>query len=183
MWRTSSSSWAQSILCLARGIGERGNRQSAIGNRGSPKPDCLFPISYCSGVGLERSAPVILGLIADNAWVDAVARMGVVGVLVPVGVIVLTWVERKVVGRLQGRLGPMRVGPYGILQGVADTIKLIAKEDVRPQTADRWTFELAPFVIVVPVFMALVSLPFTADLFVKNLSLGLFYIVAVSGIS
>jgi NADH-quinone oxidoreductase subunit H len=129
------------------------------------------------------AAPVILGLIADNAWVDALARMAVVGVLVPVGVIVLTWLERKVVGRLQGRLGPMRVGPYGLLQGVADTIKLISKEDLRPQTADRWTFELAPFVIVVPVFMALVSLPFTADLFVKNLSLGLFYILAVSGIS
>ncbi len=126
---------------------------------------------------------MILGLIADNAWLDAVVRMGIVGVLVPVVVIVLTWVERKVVGRLQGRLGPMRVGPYGILQGVADTIKLLSKEDLRPQTADRWTFELAPFVIVVPVFMAVVSLPFTADLFVKNLTLGLFYIVSVSGLS
>jgi NADH-quinone oxidoreductase subunit H len=126
---------------------------------------------------------MILGLIADNAWVDAIARMGIVGGLVPVAVILLTWLERKVMGRLQGRLGPMRVGPYGLLQGVADTVKLLAKEDVRPQTADRWTFELAPFVIVVPVFMALVTLPFTADLFVKNLSLGLFYILAVSGLS
>ena len=126
---------------------------------------------------------VILGLIADNAWVDALARMAIVGVLVPLSVIFLTYLERKVIGRLQGRLGPMRVGPYGILQGVADTIKLISKEDLRPQTADRWTFELAPFVIVVPVFMAVVSLPFTADLFVKNLTLGLFYIVAVSGLS
>lgn len=127
--------------------------------------------------------PVILGLIADNAWVDAVARMGIVGLLVPVSVIILTWLERKVIGRLQMRLGPMRVGPYGLLQGIADTIKLLTKEDVRPQTADRWTFELAPFVIVVPVFMALVTLPFTADLFVKNLTLGLFYILAVSGLS
>lgn len=122
-------------------------------------------------------------MIADNAWVDALARMGIVGVLVPVTVIILTWVERKVIGRLQMRLGPMRVGPYGMLQGVADTIKLLTKEDLRPQTADRWTFELAPFVIVVPVLMALVSLPFTADLLVRNLSLGLFYIVAVSGLS
>ena len=122
-------------------------------------------------------------MIADNAWVDALARMGVVGVLVPVGVIIMTWVERKVIGRLQMLLGPMRVGPYGTLQGVADTIKLLTKEDLRPQTADRWTFELAPFVIVVPVLMALVSLPFTADLLVRNLSLGLFYIVAVSGLS
>ena len=122
-------------------------------------------------------------MIADNPWVDAVARMGIVAVLVPLGVIVLTWVERKVIGRLQMRLGPMRVGPYGSLQGFADTIKLLAKEDVRPQTADRWTFELAPFVIVVPVLMAVVSLPFTADILVRNMALGLFYIVAVSGLS
>jgi len=122
-------------------------------------------------------------LIADNAWVDALARMGIIGVAVPVAVLILTYVERKVIGRLQMRLGPMRVGPYGTLQPVADTIKLLVKEDLRPQTADRWTFELAPFVVVVPVFLALVTLPFTDDLWVRNLDLGLFYIVAVSGLS
>jgi NADH-quinone oxidoreductase subunit H len=122
-------------------------------------------------------------LIADNPWVDGVVRMGIIAAAVPLAAIVLTYVERKVLGRLQMRLGPMRVGPYGTLQSVADTIKLLTKEDLRPQTADRWTFELAPFVVVVPVFMALVTLPFTADLFVRNLGLGLFYIVAVSGVS
>lgn len=139
-----------------------------------------FPFAHCQlpAVG-AGGAPVI----ADNAWVDAVARLGIVAVLVPVSVIILTYVERKVIGRLQMRLGPMRVGPYGALQGFADTIKLLTKEDVRPHTADRWTFELAPFVIVVPVIMSVVALPFTADLFVRNLSLGLFYIVAVSGLS
>jgi NADH-quinone oxidoreductase subunit H len=54
---------------------------------------------------------------------------------------------------------------------------------VRPHTADRWTFELAPFVIVVPVFMAIVAIPFTSDLFIQNLTLGLFYFAAVSGLS
>jgi NADH-quinone oxidoreductase subunit H len=122
-------------------------------------------------------------LIADNAWVDGLARMGVIALAIPLSVIILTYVERKVGGRLQMRLGPMRVGPYGTLQGVADTVKLLTKEDVRPTTADRWTFELAPFVVVVPVFMAFVTLPFTADAFVRNLGLGLFFIVAVSGLS
>jgi NADH-quinone oxidoreductase subunit H len=109
--------------------------------------------------------------------------MGIIVLAIPLGVIVLTYLERKVIARLQMRLGPMRVGPYGALQGVADTVKLLTKEDLRPQTADRWTFELAPFVVVVPVFLAFVTLPFTADLFVRNLGLGLFFIMAVSGVS
>ncbi len=122
-------------------------------------------------------------MIADNPWLDGLVRMGLVAAAVPLVVMVLTYVERKVLGRLQMRLGPMRVGPYGTLQAVADTIKLLTKEDLRPQTADRWTFELAPFVVVVPVFLALVTLPFTAEGLVRNLELGLFYIVAVSGLS
>jgi len=121
--------------------------------------------------------------ISSNPWLDALARLAIVAVLLPVGVIWLTWLERKVIGRLQQRLGPMRVGPWGLLQGIADTIKLITKEDVRPTTADRWVFELAPFVIVVPVIMAIVSLPFTAEILVRNMTLGLFYIIAVSGLS
>jgi len=126
---------------------------------------------------------VILTFVSSNPWLEALARMAIIAVLMPLTVIILTWLERKVIGRLQMRVGPMHVGPHGVLQGFADTIKLLTKEDVRPTTADRWTFELAPFVIVVPVVMAIVAIPFTADLFVQNLSLGLFYILAVSGLS
>ncbi len=126
---------------------------------------------------------MILGMIVDNVWLDALIRLGVVALLVPLYMIIITWTERKVIGRLQMRLGPMRVGPYGTLQGFADTIKLLTKEDLRPTTADRWVFELAPFAIVVPVIMALVALPFTADILIRNLTLGLFYIVALQGVS
>ena len=126
---------------------------------------------------------MFLAFVSDNPWLEALARLAIIAALVPVTVIILTWVERKVIGRLQMRLGPMRVGPYGTLQGIADTIKLLTKEDVRPQTADRWVFELAPFVIVVPTLMAAVAIPFTADLFIENLTLGLFYFVAVTGLT
>ena len=122
-------------------------------------------------------------MIAGNAWIDALLRMLVIAVLVPVGPLILTYVERKFIGRVQARMGPMRVGPYGTLQSVADMIKLLTKEDLRPTTADRWVFELAPFVVVVPTIVALVTLPLTADIFVRNLALGLFFILAVSGVS
>ncbi|MBI1886087.1 MAG: NADH-quinone oxidoreductase subunit NuoH [Chloroflexi bacterium] len=122
-------------------------------------------------------------MIADNPWVDALLRLAVIAVLLPLTPIVLNYLERKIFGRIQMRLGPMRVGPHGTLQTIADTIKLLTKEDLRPSSADRWTFELAPYVVVVPVFLAFVTLPFTADLFVRNLSMGLFFIVAVSSMS
>jgi NADH-quinone oxidoreductase subunit H len=122
-------------------------------------------------------------VIADNPWVDAAVRTLLVVLLVILVVLILIWLERKVAGRIQMRLGPMVTGPYGLMQSVADAIKLLTKEDLRPATADRWVFELAPFVAFVPSLLTLISLPFTAHLFVRNLELGLFYIVAVSGLS
>lgn len=122
-------------------------------------------------------------MIADNAWIDALLRMAVIALAMPLSVIVLNYVERKIIGRIQMRMGPMRVGPYGSLQTIADTIKLLTKEDLRPTSADRWTFELAPYAVVVPTFVAFVTLPITDDLFVRNLPLGLFFILAVSGMS
>jgi NADH-quinone oxidoreductase subunit H len=77
----------------------------------------------------------------------------------------------------------MRTGPYGTLQSVADALKLLTKEDLRPSTADFWLFELAPYVTFVPVFMTLLALPFMEGWFVRDLQLGLFYIVAISGVT
>jgi len=122
-------------------------------------------------------------VIGGNVWFDAFVRLSAVLGLIILVVLVLTYVERKFVGRIQMRLGPMRTGPYGILQSVADTIKLVTKEDLRPATADRWVFELAPFATFVPAFAVLLALPFTDSWGVRVLDLGLFYVVAVSGLS
>jgi NADH-quinone oxidoreductase subunit H len=118
-----------------------------------------------------------------NVWLDAFLRLQVVVLVMTVTVMGLIYLERKFVGRIQMRLGPMRTGPYGTLQSVADALKLVTKEDVRPTTADFWLFELAPYVTFIPGFMTLLALPFMRDWGVRNLSLGLFYIVAVSGVT
>src|SRR5262245_7053618 len=68
--------------------------------------------------------------------------------------------ERKVIAWAQSRLGPMRVGPYGVLQPVADVVKLMIKEDITPVRADRWVFTFAPIIAVVPAFIVYAVIPF-----------------------
>src|SRR3990172_7941117 len=96
-----------------------------------------------------------------NVWLDALLRLQLVVVVMTVTVMALIYIERKFVGRIQMRLGPMRTGPYGTLQSIADAVKLLTKEDVRPATADGLLFQLAPFVTFVPAFLTLLVLPFT----------------------
>ena len=132
-----------------------------------------------------------MGLLLDwglfgidmNVWLDAFLRLQLVVIVMTVTVMGLIYLERKFVGRIQMRLGPMRTGPYGTLQSIADAVKLLTKEDLRPATADFWLFELAPYATFVPVFMTLMALPFMEGWFVRDLQLGIFYIVAISGVT
>ncbi len=118
-----------------------------------------------------------------NPWFNAFLGLIIVVLLMTLVVLFLIYLERKLSGRIQNRLGPMRVGPHGILQTLADTIKLVSKEDLRPAGANRWLFEIAVFAIFVPAFMAFVAIPWTRDWAISFLDLGLFYIVAVTGLS
>ena len=111
------------------------------------------------------------------------------GVLVAVMYLVL--LERKIQAWIQVRLGPMRVGPHGILQPIADVLKLFIKEDITPVKADRWVFTAAPIVVLVPALIAFAVIPFgsSVSLFGKKISLaitdinvGLLYIAAVASL-
>lgn len=115
--------------------------------------------------------------------VDAAIRLLIVVGVMTVVVMALIYLERKVLARFQQRLGPTRTGPMGLLQSVADALKLISKEDIRPKNADPWVFELAPFLVFVPTFLGFVAVPFTIAWQVRELELGLLYVLAVSSVN
>jgi NADH-quinone oxidoreductase subunit H len=90
------------------------------------------------------------------------------------------WWERKVAGHIQSRLGPNRVGPIGLLQSLADGVKLILKEDLIPKDADRLLFRLAPYLAFTPAFAAFLALPFGPNFtFESRLNVGVFWILAI----
>jgi NADH-quinone oxidoreductase subunit H len=111
--------------------------------------------------------------------------IGLVSLLTGLSVVVLslTWLERKFLGRLQARVGPTRVGPMGLLQPIADAIKLTFKEDVIPGGADKVLFWLAPLLVFVPSFVVWLTIPFARDVAIRNLELGLFFFIAFSVLS
>ena len=102
-----------------------------------------------------------------------------------VAVTFLVLMERKVIAWAQSRLGPMRVGPYGILQAIADPIKLILKEDITPAKADKYVFTLAPIMSLVPALVVFAVVPFGPDPiyhYVSDVNVGLLFVIAVTSI-
>jgi len=95
----------------------------------------------------------------------------------------MVWAERKVAARFQDRIGPNRVGPLGLLQPIADALKLLTKESIVPRSADQWVHLLAPVVILTSAFLVLAVIPFGVNLAPVNIPSGLLYLVAVSGLS
>ena len=120
--------------------------------------------------------PVLAIGLLDLLWI--VVGLFVLFASLSVVVLSLTWLERKVLGRLQRRLGPTRTGPMGIMQPIADGLKLILKEDIVPSSSERAIFWSAPIIVVVSAFMIWVTIPASHDAVMRNLDLGLFYIIA-----
>jgi NADH-quinone oxidoreductase subunit H len=92
----------------------------------------------------------------------------------------VTLLERKFAARMQSRVGPYRVGPHGLLQPIADAVKLMMKEDIVPRAADRGVYNLAPIVFLVPSMLLFATIPFAPGLGVADLNIGLLFFLAVS---
>ncbi len=96
---------------------------------------------------------------------------------------ILSFIERRIAGRMQDRIGPNRVGPQGILQFLADGVKSLLKEDLIPKDADKPLFILAPYLVFLGMFTTFVALPFSSKLIVADLNVGILYIFATSSLT
>ncbi len=131
------------------------------------------------------------GVIAEVILITV--KVVVVGLIVFMLPLPLTWLERKVAGHIQVRLGPYRVGFHGVLQPFADMVKMVLKEDIIPAKADRRLFKLAPFIALAPAFAVFVVIPFGENwtvpiinkevtLYVTDMNVALLYVLAISGL-
>ncbi len=95
---------------------------------------------------------------------------------------ITSFIERRVAARMMSRVGPNRVGPQGILQWIADGLKALLKEDIIPRAADPLLFRLGPYLVLIGMFAAFVTIPFSSKVIVADLNVGIFYMIAVTSI-
>ena len=114
--------------------------------------------------------PAAVGAIAGIS-----VLLGMIGLVTYV-----TLLERKFAARMQSRIGPYRVGPHGLLQPIADAIKLMMKEDIVPREADKRIFNLAPVVFLIPCLLIFATMPFAPGLGIADLNIGILFFLAVS---
>lgn len=124
-----------------------------------------------------------LGLPSGTAkaiWMPLPMILMLIGATV--GVLVCVWLERKISAAAQQRIGPEYIGPLGLLAPVADGLKLVFKEDVVPSQADPWLFTLGPIIVVLPVFLSYLIVPFGQNILISNIGTGVFLWIALSSV-
>ncbi len=107
----------------------------------------------------------------------------IIVIFVSVNALFLVWMERKVSARIQLRRGPLHVGPHGLLQTLADAIKLLSKELVWPKEADKFIYWLAPILVFAPVVAAFIAMPISRNFVIRDLNVGLLFIFSLTNIS
>ena len=127
--------------------------------------------------GLYHLLPPFWALVAELTIIGLVFLLfyAVIGLF-------LVYAERKVCAFMQNRVGPNRVGPYGIFQTIADFIKLLMKELIKIKNSDQLLFNLAPFIVIIASFMAIAAIPFSKGLHAIDFDIGILYVIAVSSL-
>jgi NADH-quinone oxidoreductase subunit H len=121
------------------------------------------------------------GAAGNIFWATVYILLVFVGL--SIAVIAMNWLERKILAHMQVRLGPMRVGPHGLLQPIADAIKLLLKEDIIPSEADKFVFWIAPFIVVLAAFTVFVVVPFGPTHAITDMNIGILFMLGVSSLS
>lgn len=130
-------------------------------------------IKSLTDLGLPQEA-------AKAIWMPLPMILMLIGATV--GVLVATWLERKISAAAQQRIGPEYMGPFGLLVPVADGLKLVFKEDIVPAKSDPWLFTLGPIIVVIPVFLSFLIVPFGQNIVITNVGMGVFLWIALSSI-
>ena len=119
----------------------------------------------------------------DPQWISLIwslFQIAIVTVCLILTVVFLVYFERKVIGYMHSRVGPNRVGPKGTLQSIADTIKLLLKEVIIPDKADRFFFLLSPLLLLIPALAAWAVVPFSPEFIIADINAGLLYLLALT---
>ena len=122
-----------------------------------------------------------LDIIAESFWILLKILLIVIPLMISVAY--LTFFERKVIGYMQGRIGPNRVGFHGLLQPIADALKLMFKEIITPNKSNKTLFFIAPILTIAPAFAAWAVIPFNAELVLADINAGLLYVLAMTSIA
>ncbi|AKV65536.1 NAD(P)H-quinone oxidoreductase chain 1 [Microcystis aeruginosa NIES-98] len=148
---------------------------------------------------VQRSPNMNQGIDLQESFIKSLTDLGLSGglakaiwmplpmflmiIAATVGVLVCVWLERKISAAVQQRIGPEYAGPLGVLQPVADGLKLVFKEDVVPAKADPWLFLFGPILVVMPVFVSYLIVPFGQNLLITDLNVGIFLWISLSSIA
>ena len=146
----------------------------------------LAPDNILYGNGLYRLLYDAAGTLLPCWLAYLAAGLVIIFILVNgvlLGAAVITWTERRLLGRFQNRVGPNRWGPFGLLQPIADLFKLLTKEDLTPAGADRIVFALVPIAMVAPLILMTAVIPFAQNTALASLNVGVLYLLAISSVT